>query len=119
MKRTTPRTASPAARAVAATPVAPLHGLLLGALCLGLVATASLPAARGHSAALGWMPLWLVGMPLVALAVAAFLARAGSVASRPMANPVAAGRWRPGPVMGARRRSSRDPARRRSLPHAA
>jgi len=32
----------------------------------GLMLVMLLPAARGHSDWLGWMPLWLVGMPLVA-----------------------------------------------------
>jgi hypothetical protein len=35
---------------------------LLGGLALVLL----LPAARGHSDWLGWMPLWLVGMPAAA-----------------------------------------------------
>ena len=34
--------------------------------CLGLALVLLLPAARGHSDWLGWMPLWLVGMPLAA-----------------------------------------------------
>ena len=32
----------------------------------GLALVLLLPAARGHGDWLGWMPLWLVGMPLVA-----------------------------------------------------
>ena len=32
----------------------------------GLMLVLLLPAARGQSEWLGWMPLWLVGMPLVA-----------------------------------------------------
>lgn len=32
----------------------------------GLALVLLLPAARGHSDWLGWMPLWLVGMPMVA-----------------------------------------------------
>lgn len=34
--------------------------------CLGLALVLLLPAARGHSDWLGWVPLWLVGMPLAA-----------------------------------------------------
>ncbi|MCW4456511.1 hypothetical protein OK348_17160 [Flavobacterium sp. MXW15] len=40
--------------------------------CVRQVALAGLalvlvwPAARGHSAWLGWLPLWLLGMPMVA-----------------------------------------------------
>lgn len=32
----------------------------------GLMLVLLLPAARGHSDWLGWMPLWLVGMPMAA-----------------------------------------------------
>jgi len=32
----------------------------------GLVLVLLLPAARGHSDWLGWIPMWLVGMPAVA-----------------------------------------------------
>ena len=32
----------------------------------GLMLVLLLPAARGHSDWLGWMPLWLVGMPAAA-----------------------------------------------------
>lgn len=31
---------------------------------IGLAAMLLLPAARGYSTWLGWMPLWLLGMPL-------------------------------------------------------
>jgi hypothetical protein len=46
---------------------------LLGALFLGVIAMLSLPAARVDSAALGWMPLWLLGMPLASLGALAAL----------------------------------------------
>lgn len=36
-------------------------------LALGVALVLLLPVARGHSDWLGWMPLWLVGMPAVAL----------------------------------------------------
>jgi hypothetical protein len=36
------------------------------AFITGLALVLLLPAARGHSDCLGWMPLWLVGMPAVA-----------------------------------------------------
>ena len=39
-----------------------LRTLLIAGLALVLL----LPAARGHSEWLGWMPLWLVGMPAMA-----------------------------------------------------
>jgi hypothetical protein len=41
---------------------------LFGLLFLGVVAMLSFPSARGASAWLGSMPLWLLGMPLAALA---------------------------------------------------
>ena len=37
------------------------------ALATGLVLVAVLPMARASSEWLGWLPLWLVGMPAVAL----------------------------------------------------
>lgn len=43
---------------------------LVGVAFLGLVAIASLPAARG-AGPVGWMPLWLLGMPLASLAALA------------------------------------------------
>lgn len=36
-------------------------------LWLGVAAVLAVPAARGDSAWLGWLPLWLVGMPACAL----------------------------------------------------
>ena len=41
------------------------HGLRT-LLIAGLALVLLLPAARGHSEWLGWMPLWLVGMPAMA-----------------------------------------------------
>ena len=38
------------------------HGLAVAVVVLVLV-----PAARGHHEALGWLPMWLLGMPAVAL----------------------------------------------------
>jgi hypothetical protein len=35
--------------------------------CLGLLLVLAWPAARGHSAWLGWLPLWLAAMPASAL----------------------------------------------------
>lgn len=43
---------------------------LLGLLFLALVALSSLPAARAASPVFGWTPLWLPGLPAVALATA-------------------------------------------------
>ena len=36
-------------------------------LLAGLALVMLLPAARGHSDWLGWLPMWLVGMPAMAL----------------------------------------------------
>ncbi len=37
------------------------HAIAIGAMLVGL-----LPAARGMHAAVGWLPLWLLAMPLAA-----------------------------------------------------
>ncbi|WP_152597936.1 hypothetical protein, partial [Novilysobacter arseniciresistens] len=34
------------------------------AIAIGATLVLLLPAARGHHEALGWLPLWLLGMPL-------------------------------------------------------
>ena len=39
---------------------------VLGALFVAAVAVLSLPQARGTSEAFGWMPLWLLALPLAA-----------------------------------------------------
>ncbi len=43
-----------------------LDAILRHAVILGTLAVLLIPAARGSSAWLGWLPLWLVGMPLAA-----------------------------------------------------
>ena len=43
-----------------------LDAILRHAVILGTLAVLLIPAARGSSAWIGWLPLWLVGMPLVA-----------------------------------------------------
>jgi hypothetical protein len=66
--------------------------LALGALALCLV-----PGLRGQTAWLGWGPYWLVGAPLVALAVAyrhRWLARA-EAGEAAIATPATAHRRRP------------------------
>jgi hypothetical protein len=53
--------------ATVATPADPrLDRVLRRLLAWGLLAVLLLPAARGHNAWLGWMPLWLLGMPATA-----------------------------------------------------
>ena len=43
-----------------------LDSALRQAVILGTLAVLLIPAARGGSEWLGWLPLWLVGMPLAA-----------------------------------------------------
>ncbi len=43
-----------------------LDRLLRQVVILGTVAVLLIPAARGSSALIGWLPLWLMGMPLAA-----------------------------------------------------
>ena len=43
-----------------------LDSTLRHAVILGTLAVLLIPAARGSSEWLGWLPLWLVGMPLAA-----------------------------------------------------
>jgi len=58
MSRPTPAAAAPLA--------SPLEQPLRFAIALGLFAVLLLPAGRGYSQAVGWLPLWLVAMPLSA-----------------------------------------------------
>ena len=58
---------SPVNRREASTTVDPqLERSLRVALALGVALVLLLPVARGYSEWLGWMPLWLVGMPVAA-----------------------------------------------------
>jgi hypothetical protein len=55
-----------------ADPAAPdfqprLEGALRYALAIGATLVVLFPGARGFSEALGWLPLWLLAMPAVAL----------------------------------------------------
>ena len=43
-----------------------LDAVLRHAVILGTLAVLLVPAARGSSEWLGWLPLWLMGMPLAA-----------------------------------------------------
>jgi hypothetical protein len=52
---------------VAVTADPQLERALRLALLTGLALVLLLPAARGQSDWLGWLPMWLVGMPAVAL----------------------------------------------------
>lgn len=44
----------------------PLDAVLRNAVVLGALLVLLLPAARGSSDWFGWLPLWLLGMPLAA-----------------------------------------------------
>ena len=59
--------AFPFARPQARMPDPRLRRLAWGALWLGATVVLLVPAARGYSTWLGWLPLWLLGMPLSAL----------------------------------------------------
>ncbi|MFD0724781.1 hypothetical protein [Lysobacter brunescens] len=63
---------------------------LLGAVALGLVAMLSLPATRSTNETLGWLPFWLLALPLSAWVVARLLRlreqRTLAAARRPMAS---------------------------------
>ena len=96
--------------------VPPLAAWLLGALFLGAIAVLSLPAARADSAAFGWMPLWLLGMPLASLAALAASHLPLRLPRRRMPDSSPAMRRRRPGTTQARRRAA--PARTR-LPHAA
>lgn len=50
-----------------------IEQVLWSLLFLGVVAMLSLPEARSSSVALGWMPLWLAGLPAAALATSVLL----------------------------------------------
>ncbi|HZW19455.1 MAG TPA: hypothetical protein VFF71_11675 [Luteimonas sp.] len=95
----------------------PLAAWLLGALFLGAIALLSLPAARAANGALGWMPLWLLGMPLASLAALAASRFHLRLPRRRMPDSSPAmRRRRPGTTQASRRAA---PAVRRRLPRAA
>src|SRR5690606_23693037 len=81
---------------------------------LGLVAMLSLPAARG-AGPVGWMPMWLLGMPLAAFAALALAERFTRTGARAAAEPVAAAasRRRARPAQARRRAPRRGAAGRR------
>lgn len=96
--------------------VPPLAAWLLGALFLGAIAVLSLPGARAASGAFGWMPLWLLGMPLASLAALAAARFHLRLPRRRMPDSSPAMRRRRPGTMQARRRPV--PTRTR-WPHAA
>ncbi|HVI58609.1 MAG TPA: hypothetical protein VM619_06995 [Luteimonas sp.] len=101
--------ATPSHRANAAADAmpSPAHWLL-GALFLGAIIVLSLPAARADSAAFGWMPLWLLGMPLASLAALAATRLRLPRRRMPDSSP-AMRRRRPGTTQARRRREPAPP----------
>lgn len=69
-----------------------LEQTLLGLAALAVVALLSFPAMRGASEAFGWLPFWLLALPLSAWATARALrlraarAQADTKAARPLAS---------------------------------
>lgn len=105
---------SPSARGV-------MRRVLVGAAFLGAVAVLSLPAARG-AGPVGWMPMWLLGMPLAGLAALALAELAAHVRTLPAPAPAGvAVRRRARPVQARRRRAAdrSAPRRRAGAPAAA
>ena len=90
----------PESRSQVATIDPVLERVLRRIVLFGLLAVTLLPAARGSSALLGWLPLWLLAMPLSAW-----------WALHRFALP----RW-PRPAGVQRRRRTRPQARRRGQP---
>ncbi|RZA18338.1 MAG: hypothetical protein EOP02_20260 [Proteobacteria bacterium] len=96
----------PTSRKPAVAAVEPqLERALRLALGAGLLLVVLLPAARGHSEWLGWLPMWLVAMPATAL----WALHRFRLPLRPL--PFRAGR-----VASSRRRRPGTQARRRALP---
>jgi hypothetical protein len=79
-----------------------LEDTLKYALAIGGVLVLLLPGARGFSETLGWLPLWLLGMPAAALWALTGFPLPGRAAQEIVAAPV----WR--------RRRSGPQARRRA-----
>lgn len=74
----------PAHRPLPAHRLAPrLHAALCHGLAVGVTLLIVLPAARGSHELIGWLPLWLLGMPLSALAVLHWLGRRQDAAPAP------------------------------------
>ncbi|MCD9127419.1 hypothetical protein [Luteimonas fraxinea] len=83
---------------------AALRTLLVGALFLGAVSLLSFPGLRTGATAVGWPPLWLIGMPAVAW-LTLFLRRLPR--RRKLASSAVLRRRRPGLAQAQRRPVSR------------
>lgn len=81
-----------------------LRTLLVGALFLGAIALLSFPGLRTGATAIGWPPLWLIGMPAVAW-LTLFLRRLPR--RRKLASSAVLRRRRPGLAQARRRPAPR------------
>lgn len=81
-----------------------LRAVLIGALFLGAIALLSFPGLRTGATAIGWPPLWLIGMPAVAW-LTLFLRRLPR--RRKLASSAVLRRRRPGLVQARRRPAPR------------
>jgi hypothetical protein len=79
--------------------------IALGAAVLGAIVLLSFPAVRGASETFGWLPFWLLALPLCAWAVARALRGHGS--ARALRRPVRGAR--PSVGRGARVRRTATP----------
>ena len=96
-----------------------LDALLRQAVTLGTLAVLLIPAARGSSEWFGWLPLWLVGMPLAAWLGWHGLRRLDQGSMPASAVAGARVRRRAVPVQARRRRAARlSPMPHRHLPSA-
>ena len=89
--------------------------ILRYAIAIGATLVLLLPAARGSHEALGWLPLWLLAMPLSGWLALRWSRRAVAPEVVPRSEAIPARRRRIGPQ--ARRRPL--PASRSALPRAA
>ena len=85
-----------------------LHLALPGLVFLGAIALLSFPALRSGVTALGWAPLWLIGLPAIAW-LTFFLRRLPR--RRKLASSAVLRRRRPGLVQARRRPAPRRRAR--------
>lgn len=90
---------------------ADLDSALRAVLAVGALLVLMLPAARGHHDALGWLPLWLVGMPALAWWALHRFRLPGWARSGEPAVALPARRRRRGAVQARRRARPASPAR--------
>lgn len=100
-------THTPSLRSLPAPPDRRLRRALWSLLWLGALLVLLFPAARGQHASLGFLPLWLLGMPLSAL----WALHRFRLPRLPLPSPTARSRRRR-PGGQARRRSQRTGTRR-------